>query len=307
MSDEGVDTKSNEISDIPRYHLYIKASLIDNETQGACPKSQQGFMQSYILAQQKNVDFKVWTVNTLNPPQDFKDKNVGKIYPFIEGLSGRDTSGRPIAGQMPTHADDVDIFLDSVNTDCPQLKRPSALKDHILGKVDTLQTKFNAFLKGIATAQPVTNILQTVNSHLASQGTKFLEGEELSYTDCYFLPRLQHLRVAGKYYKGYEIPHEFVHLWRYLRDAYCEPAFHETLPADDDLLKFHYIKFTDTQKMDFKKQGISDKFGTKHTSVNLDEEDPDVLKKTTSIPSDVSAKLDGAGENGEQEQQEDGE
>ena len=113
--------------------------------------------------------------------------------------------------------------------------------------------------------------------------------------------------LSFQYYKGYEIPHEFVHLWRYLRDAYCEPAFHETLPADDDLLKFHYIKFTDTQKVDFKKQGISDKFGTKHTSVNLDEEDPDVLKKTTSIPSDVSAKLDGAGENGEQEQQEDGE
>ena len=120
--------------------LFFQASLIDNETQGACPKSQQGFMQSYILAQQKNVDFKVWTVNTLNPPADFKEKNIGKIYPFFEGLSGRDTSGRPIAGQMPTQPDDVDIFFDSVNSDCPHLKRPVSLKDHILGKVDTLQT-----------------------------------------------------------------------------------------------------------------------------------------------------------------------
>ena len=97
-------------------------------------------MQSYILAQQKNVDFKVWTVNTMNPPQEFKDKNPGKMYPFIEGIGGRDTSGRPIMGQTPTQADDVDIFLDSVNSDCPRLKRPVSLKDHILGKVDTLQT-----------------------------------------------------------------------------------------------------------------------------------------------------------------------
>ena len=97
-------------------------------------------MRSYILAQQKNVDFKVWTVNRLNPPQDFKDKNVGKIYPFVEGVSGRDTSGRPIAGQMPTQADDVDTFLDAINSDCPHLKRPVTLKDHILGRVDTLQT-----------------------------------------------------------------------------------------------------------------------------------------------------------------------
>lgn len=102
--------------------------------------SQQVFMQSYILAQQKNVDFKVWTVNTLNPPQDFLTKNTCKIYPFVEGISGRDTSGRPIAGQMPVQPDDVDIFLDSLNLDCPHLKRPVSLKDHILGKVDTLQT-----------------------------------------------------------------------------------------------------------------------------------------------------------------------
>ena len=86
-----------------------------------------------------------------------------------------------------------------------------------------------------------------------------------------------------------------------MRDAYNEPAFSETLPGDDDLLKFHFIKFSDQQKMDLKKQGISGKFGTKHASLNMDEEDPDVLKKTTSIPADVAAKLNGAGENGEQE------
>lgn len=118
----------------------FQASLIDNETQGACPMSQQGFMLSYILAQEKNVDFKVWTVSQVNPPADFKDKNRAKIYPFVEGISGKDINGQSIAGVMPESADKVEDFFDSVNFDCPHLKRPKNLKDHILGKVDGIST-----------------------------------------------------------------------------------------------------------------------------------------------------------------------
>lgn len=102
--------------------------------------SQQGFMLSYILAQEKNVDFKVWTVSQVNPPVDFKEKNRAKIYPFIEGVSGKDITGRSIEGYMPESTDDVEKFFDSVNSDCPHLKRPKNTKDHILGKVDSIST-----------------------------------------------------------------------------------------------------------------------------------------------------------------------
>jgi len=122
------------------FFILFQASLIDNETQGACPMSQQGFMLSYILAQEKNVDFKVWTVSQVNPPADFKDKNRAKIYPFVEGISGKDINGQSIAGVMPESADKVEDFFDSVNFDCPHLKRPKNLKDHILGKVDSITT-----------------------------------------------------------------------------------------------------------------------------------------------------------------------
>ena len=129
--------------------------MIDNETQGACPMSQQGFMLSYILAQEKNVDFKVWTVSQVNPPADFKDKNRAKVYPFVEGISGKDINGQSITGVMPESADKVEDFFDSVNFDCPHLKRPKNLKDHILGKVDGISTvsrypfyvRYNTFLK----------------------------------------------------------------------------------------------------------------------------------------------------------------
>ena len=107
-----------------------------------------------------------------------------------------------------------------------------------------------------------------------------------------------------QFYRDYEIPHEFIHLWRYIRDACNEPAFHETCPGDEDLLKFTYSKFNDSERTDLRKRGISGKFGTKHASVNMDDEDADVLKKTTGIPADVAEKLDNLGENGQQEEDE---
>lgn len=292
MSEDGTDVangtqQQEEVSDTPKYCLYIRASLIDNETQGACPMSQQGFMLSYILAQEKNVDFKVWTVSQVNPPIDFKEKNRAKIYPFIEGVSGKDITGRSIEGYMPESTDDVEKFFDSVNSDCPHLKRPKNTKDHILGKVDSISTQFNAFMKGVKSENVVTNILQKIDDHLASSGTTFLEGESLSYTDCFLLPRLQHIIVAGKYFKDYEIPRNMKHLWRYLRDAYDSPAFSETLPTDDDLLKFHWERFSDKEMSEFRKKGIKGRFG-------VDSQ----LSKTCSIPPDVTAMLDNAESNG---------
>lgn len=42
------------------------------------------------------------------------------------------------------------------------------------------------------------NILEKVDEHLKETGNMFLLGENLSKADCYFLPTVQHLRVAGK-------------------------------------------------------------------------------------------------------------
>ena len=59
-----------------------------------------------------------------------------------------------------------------------------------------------------------------------------------------------------QYFRGYEVPSTMRNLWRYLRDAYDTPAFSETLPIDDDLCKFHWVRFPDTTLAEFRKQGI---------------------------------------------------
>lgn len=40
--------------------------------------------------------------------------------------------------------------------------------------------------------------MKRIDTHLKENGTKFLDRDVLTYADCVLLPRLQHVRIAGK-------------------------------------------------------------------------------------------------------------
>jgi hypothetical protein len=46
------------------------------------------------------------------------------------------------------------------------------------------------------------------------------------------MPKLQHIRVAGKFFVGFEIPKTFEHLWKYIGEMYQLDAFTQSCPAD---------------------------------------------------------------------------
>lgn len=46
------------------------------------------------------------------------------------------------------------------------------------------------------------------------------------------MPKLQHIRVAGKFFMDYEIPVELANLWKYIREMYQLDAFTQSCPAD---------------------------------------------------------------------------
>lgn len=48
--------------------------------------------------------------------------------------------------------------------------------------------------------------LRKINDHLAARGTRFLTGDTICCFDCELMPRLQHIRVAAKYFVDFEIP-----------------------------------------------------------------------------------------------------
>lgn len=51
------------------------------------------------------------------------------------------------------------------------------------------------------------------------------------------MPKLQHVRLAGKFFLDYEIPQEFTHLWRYIKEMYQLDAFGQSCPADQDIIQ----------------------------------------------------------------------
>ena len=60
---------------------------------------------------------------------------------------------------------------------------------------------------------------------LADKGTRFLTGDTLCCFDCELMPKLQHIRVAGKYFENFDIPQEFSNLWQYVKEMYELDAF----------------------------------------------------------------------------------
>lgn len=82
-------------------------------------------MVAYILAENKNVSFRVYTVQANMPPKSFKDRvSSHNKYPVVIGLSGKNAnSGADITDIVADDFDEVESFFESVNFDCPKLKR----------------------------------------------------------------------------------------------------------------------------------------------------------------------------------------
>lgn len=54
------------------------------------------------------------------------------------------------------------------------------------------------YLQDQATSGSINQILERIDQHLKEEKTKFLLSDSMTRADCYLLPTLQHVRVAGK-------------------------------------------------------------------------------------------------------------
>lgn len=52
------------------------------------------------------------------------------------------------------------------------------------------------------------NYLRKINDHLGERGTRFLTGDTMCCFDCELMPKLQHIRVAGKVYSCFVQPYK---------------------------------------------------------------------------------------------------
>ncbi|KAF2344950.1 Thioredoxin-like fold, partial [Trinorchestia longiramus] len=205
----------------------LQASTIDGRRKGACLFCQEYFMDLYLLAELKTISLKVTTVDMLKPPPDFRSNFEATPPPILidNGLAvlENDKIERHIMKNIPGGHN---LFVQD---------------KEVASKIENVYSKFKLMLvkRDDASRSVLQRHLQTINAHLAQRDTRFLTGDTMCCFDCELMPKLQHIRVAGKYFADFEISPELTHLWRYLRNQYQLDAFNQSCPADQDIIN-HY-------------------------------------------------------------------
>jgi len=218
---------NNESGDIPEIELIIKASTIDGRRKGACLFCQEYFMDLYLLAELKTISLKVTTVDMLKPPPDFRTNFEATPPPILidNGLAVLENEKieRHIMKNIPGGHN---LFVQD--------------KD-VASRIENVYSKFKLMLlkKEEASKNALLSQLIKIDEHLGRRGHRFLTGDTLCCFDCELMPRLQHIRVAGKYFMDFDIPTSLTHLWRYMYHMYHLDAFTQSCPADQDIIN-HY-------------------------------------------------------------------
>jgi len=221
------ETNGAENGSVPEIELIIKASTIDGRRKGACLFCQEYFMDLYLLAELKTVSLKVTTVDMLKPPPDFRSNFEATPPPILidNGLAvlENDKIERHIMKNIPGGHN---LFIQDKDT--------ATRTENVYSKFKLMLLKRDDPSKNV-----VLSYLRKISEHLGTRGTRFLTGDTMCCFDCELMPKLQHIRVAGKYFVDFEIPEELEHLWRYMYHMYQLDAFTQSCPADQDIIN-HY-------------------------------------------------------------------
>lgn len=221
------DDLNNEISEAPEIELIIKASTIDGRRKGACLFCQEYFMDLYLLAEMKTISLKVTTVDMLKPPPDFRSNFEAAQPPILIHDSKAILENEKIERHiMKTVPGGHNLFVQD---------------KEVATKIENIYSKFKLMLtkRDDATKEKLMANLKKIDEHLGDKGTRFLTDNTMCCFDCELMPRLQHIRVAGKYFSDFEIPMEMLNLWRYMSNMYQLDAFTQSCPADQDIIN-HY-------------------------------------------------------------------
>lgn len=227
MADDSFQNGSAN-GDVPEIELIIKASTIDGRRKGACLFCQEYFMDLYLLAELKTISLKVTTVDMQKPPPDFRTNFEATPPPILidNGLAVLENEKieRHIMKNVPGGHN---LFV--------QDKEVATLIENLYSKLKLMLLKRGDDSK----AHALLTHLRKIDEHMRRKGTRFLTGDTMCCFDCELMPRLQHIRVAGKYFVDFEIPKDLTALWRYMYHMYQLDAFTQSCPADQDIIN-HY-------------------------------------------------------------------
>ncbi|XP_060948553.1 chloride intracellular channel protein 1 [Limanda limanda] len=224
----------------PKVELFVKAGS-DGQSIGNCPFSQRLFMVLWL----KGVTFDVTTVDMKRKPDILKDLAPGAQPPFL--LYG---------GEVKTDTNKIEEFLEE-SLCPPKYPRLAARNPESNTAGMDVFSKFSAYVKNsnpqanenlekgllkalkklddyVGSALP-DEIDENSADEVTSSSRPFLDGQELTLSDCNLLPKLHIVKVVCLKYRKFSIPQYLTNLWRYLNAAYAREEFSSTCPIDDEI------------------------------------------------------------------------
>ncbi|KAI0988760.1 hypothetical protein GJ496_003341 [Pomphorhynchus laevis] len=247
--------ESNDHYDKPSLSLLIKRSELASNLQNpgtSCIISQKWMMALSIKATFEDIYFNIQDVDYRNPlPEEIRKKWSISRFPsllvrwpahsLIDNLNGSYITNNKTGINEQLLVDSKDI--ESVILGLPG--GPSLCSSIAAEKIiANVYMKFNGLLRSneqIYESRERALMLELlhINDFLAKNKTDFLCGDHLTLADCDLMPKLQHIRVAGEFYKGFIIPTELADLWNYIQRAYNLQVFRVSCPFDQDIV-VHY-------------------------------------------------------------------
>lgn len=231
--------------------LMLKMSFI-----GGCPVCQQIFMVLLVKSQSGNFEFNVKTTSLAKPHAEFKEAGLRHVPALVKGDEIFDTPGdRKTMDKLSFVLyflfilDEILEYIDTVYRTVPLAYFDPTAED----AVRDIFSKFCWYIKDVnKDPHQLTQELAKLNAHLNEpecRKYKFLTGNSPTHLDCQFLPKLHHIRIAAAALKGYNIPKEFVGVWRYLHNAYQSEFFSKSCPCDQEII-IHWADRPETPNLD---------------------------------------------------------
>ncbi|KAA0194882.1 Chloride intracellular channel protein 4 [Fasciolopsis buskii] len=225
------------IGSIPSVELFVRAAPSNKKEKGPCLVSQQWMMVLHNLEKKGLINLHVTPTSLDNPPENYVKLNAARLLPIAWIQSG-ELEGEDATGLVISSSGSLEALMQKLKE--PYLNA-TLKKEDVLHAEKVCEDLYKNFMHYVRNNQSKSlhSTLSNLDSYLASGNGKYLLGNDLSYVDCQLMPRLQHIRVAGRAYKSFDIPDNFTRLWRYIRTMYDTESFVYSCPSDRDIL-MHY-------------------------------------------------------------------
>ena len=200
----------------------------DGESVGDCPFSQRVWMVAILKIPTEQ--FRIISVELSNKPESFiKMNSDGKVPVLQDHLKNQTISD---SGKIVEYIDSVfpdpDMKVGYSGpareaTDAVFGKLASMLKNSCPGETEKLKSAL------------ITE-LSKFNEYVQNVNHTFLLGDRLYDIDCSVLPKMRHVQVAGKHFRGFDIPEQFSTLFSYIKRGEATDVFTQTCPKDREII-----------------------------------------------------------------------